>query len=187
MDGRLILVWLKDKKVHIWDTKKGEPLQVLDVQVPYIVLDFKISGDKSKVFVLDVNTIQAWSIVTGVIVGEVKLEGKSLWGSLVVDGSRVWVYFKDLQAQGWDFRLPRSTPVPLFNMSPDRPHLHFIGTKGQDISPPRLEDTITGKVFFQLSGKYAKPAKAQWDGRYLVTGYLSGEVLILDFAHLICQ
>ena len=28
---------------------------------------------------------------------------------------------------------------------------------------------------------------AQWDGRYLIAGYESGEVLILDFIHIIPQ
>ena len=187
IDGRLTLVWLQDEKICVWEAKKREPLQVLDTQVPDEVLDFRIAGDKSKVFVLDKNTIQAWSIVTGEVVGEVKFEGEPLCDSLVIDGSRVWAYFKDLQVQGWDFRLLDSAPVPLSNISPDRPHLHFIGTRWQQVSPSRIEDTTSKKEFFRLSGKYVEPDEAQWDGRYLITGYESGEVLILDFAHLICQ
>ena len=72
IDGRLTSVWLEDKKIHIWETKKGELPQVLDVQAPNGCLDLRISGDKSKVFVLGESSIQAYSIVTGEIVGEVQ-------------------------------------------------------------------------------------------------------------------
>jgi len=50
-----------------------------------------------------------------------------------------------------------------------------------DVGLSRIVDTVTGKVVFQLDGKFAKPTHAQWDGQYLVAGYLFGEVLILDF------
>ena len=119
--------------------------------------------------------------------GEVALEGEPLDDSLIVDGSRVWVCFEDLQTQGWDFGLPGLTPVPLPNSPQDRPHLLFIGTEWQRISPSRVEDTITRKEVFQLPGRFAKPFVAQLDGQYLVTGHHSGEVLILDFNHMISQ
>ena len=185
IDCRLILIWFKDKQIHIWEAKKGEPLQTLDVQIPNEVYDFKISGDKSKVLVLGHDSIQAWSIWTGDIVGEVELKGEPLHDSLVVDGSKVWVLFEDSQIDGWEFEFPEPTPIPLSTTSPGRPHLHFIGTKRQKVSPSGIKDVVTGKVLFQLSGKYARPDEVQWDGRYLVAGYYSGEILILDFAHVI--
>jgi hypothetical protein len=43
-----------------------------------------------------------------------------------------------------------------------------------------IKDTVTGKVVLQLNGRYAKPFDVQWDGQYLVAGYESGEVMILD-------
>ena len=89
--------------MHIWESKQEEPHQTLDVQIPDIVMDFIISGNKSKVFVLDQNSIQAWSIWTGEVMGGVRLEGKPLHDSLVVDGPRVWVYFRDSQIHGWGF------------------------------------------------------------------------------------
>ena len=95
--------------------------------------------------------------------------------------------FEDLQIQGWDFGFPGSNPVPLSNTPLDKPHLCFIGTKKQNTSSSRIEDTVTGKVAFQLSGRYARPNRARWDGRYLVAGYKSGEVLILDLNHMIAQ
>ena len=187
IDGRLILVWLKDQQIHIWDTKKGESFQTLDVQNLGTVMDFRISGDKSNVIVLNSSSIQAWSIWTGEVVGKVTLESEPLCDSLVVSGSRVWVYFKDLQVHGWDFGFPEFTPVPLSNPSPDRPHLCFIGTELQNTSPSRIEDPSTRKVVFQLYRRYAKPWVARWDGRHLVAGYESGEVLILDLNHMITQ
>ena len=189
MDGRVTLVSLepRNKKMYVWDIKRREPLQMLDVQVSDVVWDFRISGDKSKVFVLDDNSIQALSIVTGEVVGKLEFEGKPLEGFLVIDGSRVWVYFEDLQVQGWDFGLLGPTPVPLSNTPHNRPHVWFIGTSWQEISPSRIEDTLIRKEIFQLPGRYAKPYVAQWDGQYLIAGYVSGEVLILDFSHRILQ
>ena len=187
IDGSLTLVWIEDEKIHIWESKKGEPHQTLDVQLLDDLRDFSISGDKSKVFLLYENSIQAWSICTGETVGMVDLEGEPLYDSLVVGSSRVWVYFMDSQILGWDFGFPDSTPVPLFNTSADRPHLSFIGTERQCISPSRIEDTVTGREVFQLSGRYASPREARCDGRYLIAGYEPREVLILDFSHMITQ
>ena len=187
IDGSLTLVWIKDQKIQIWETEKGEPCQTLDVQLPDNSIDFSISGDKSKVFLLYDNSIQSRSICTGEVVGEVKLEGKPLRDSLVIGGSRVWVYFSDLQIQGWDFGFSESTPVLLPDTSPDRPYLCFIGTEYQSISPSRIKDTVTGREILQLSGRYAKPRVVRCDSRYLVAGYESGEVLILDLSHVITQ
>ena len=182
--GRLILIWFEDGDIYIWETK-SEELLIVKVKIPDIVVDLRISGDGSKVFILGHNSIKAWSIGTGEVVGEVKLKGKPLHGSLVVDGSRIWVYFEDSHTQGWDFGVPGSTPLLLSTMFPDRPHLYFIGTELQDVGSSRIEDTITGKEILQLSGRYVKPRVARWDGQYLVAGYESGEVLILNFTHMV--
>ena len=178
-------VWLEKKKIHIWDTEKGEHLQIPGVQSYY--RDLRISGDGSKVFLLGGESIQAWSIQTGQVVGEVRLEGEPLVNSLIVDGSRVWFYFKDLKTQGWDFGIPDSTPIPLSNTSPNKPQLAFLGTDGQKTSPSRVEDIVTRKKVFQLSGRHTRPHVAQLDGQYLISGYQSGEVLILDLNHVIPQ
>ena len=186
MDGRLTFVWFETKRLYIWDAEKGELLRTLDT--PYWqVKDLRISGDGSKVFLLHGKSIQVWTIQTGEVVGGVKFEGQPLHDSLIVDGSRAWVHFWDLCVQGWDFGLPGSTPIPLSNTLPDRPRLCIIGTIWQNTSPLKIEDRVTGKKIFQLSGRYAKPDKIRWDGRYLVAGYESGEVLILDFIHMIPQ
>ena len=119
--------------------------------------------------------------------GQVRLEGEPLIDSLIMDGSRVWFFLKDLEIQGWDFGISDSTPIILSNTSPDKPHFCFLGTEYQSTNPSRVEDTVTRKEIFQLFGRYAKPYVARWDGQYLVAGYRSGKVLILDFSHVILQ
>ena len=194
IEGRMTCVWLSDQnppfwsledyRLHIWDTEKGEH-QMPDAQFTSYVKDLRISGDGSKVFVLGREYIQAWFIQTGEVVGKVGLEGEPLYDSLIVDGSRIWFFWKDLQTKGWDFGVPDSTPILLSNTSPDKPHLVFIGTQQQGISPSRIEDMVTRKEVFQLPGRYTKPYVARWDGRYLIAGYHSGEVLILDLNNMI--
>jgi hypothetical protein len=53
--------------------------------------------------------------------------------------------------------------------------------------PSWIKETVTGKVVFQLPGRYTRPLEVQWDGQCLVTGYGSGEVLILDFNQILPQ
>jgi len=36
----------------------------------------------------------------------------------------------------------------------------------------------------KLPERFARPIKLLWDGCYLVAGYMSGEVLILNFDHV---
>ena len=172
--------------IHIWSTWKGE-FQTAAIQ-PHHIEDLRISGDGSKVFLLGDGCIQAWSVQTGVIVGKVLLEGIPCSNSLVVNGQRVWVHFHDSQAQGWDFGIPNSTPMLLSDAPPDQPCLEFInGTEGRNPSPSRVRDTVVGREVFRLHGKYVRPTSTHWDGRYLVAGYGSGEVLILDFNNVIPQ
>ena len=57
-----------------------------------------------------------------------ELEGLLSNEPLTVDGSNVWVHFKDSQPKGWDFGIIDSIPVLLSEMplDLDRPHLGFI-------------------------------------------------------------
>ena len=186
LEGRLILIWHVGQKVHIWDAEKGDS-RMLDVP-EFGVNGIRISGDGSKVFIAMENFIQAWSVQTGEAVGEVELKGDPFLDSLYVDGSKIWVCFKDSPIQGWDFGTPSSSPVPLSNTSSGRPCLDFIdGTGWWHTSPARVNDTVMGKIVFQLHGKYTKPTVVHWDGQYLVAGYTLGNVLILDFNHLLPQ
>ena len=115
----------------------------------------------------------------------VRFKGEPYTYPSIVDDSKIWVHFEDLQIQGWDFGIPCLTPILLSNTPPDKPCLGFI--KGTDTGPPKIQDTVTGKEVFWLCGRHAKPALTQWDGRYLIAGYGSGELLILDFKHIIPQ
>jgi len=174
-------------KIHIWDAERGELLRMVDAPERESK-DLRISGDGSKVFCLGGGSIRAWSIETGVATGEVELKGQPLPGSLTVDGSRIWVRFNDLSVQGWDFGIPESSPIPLSNEPPSRYRLDFTdGTREWNTGPSRIKDAATGKEVFRLSGRYAKPDRALWGGRYLVAGYHSGEVIVMDLDNLYPQ
>ena len=183
IDGGLIIAWYKDKKISIWDINAGKLLQTVDV--PLLGLKgFRISGDGSKIFCLVEKSIQAWSMGTGEPVGEINVEsGQTLYlDPLCMDNSRIWIQFNDSSTQGWDFGSLGSLPILLSNISTERPLLDFIGgTSWQTEGPSWVKNTATGKKIFHLSGEYAKPGEVQWDGKYLVAGYDSGKVLILDF------
>ena len=178
-------VWWANWRIHIWDIQKSELLQTINIpgcRIKYI----KISGDGSKVFYLDENSIKACSQLTGEVVGEVKHGVLFGQGSLTVDGSRVWVHFPRIKTQGWDFGTQGTSPVQLHNTFPGRPRLHFVdGTRMWQFGLSRFEDTATGKEILRLAGRFAKPLNALWDGQYLVAGYETGEVLILDFHHVL--
>ena len=179
INSKLISAWKKDKQIHIWDVEKGELLQMVTLSSGKVE-DVRISEDGTKVFCLHYESIQSWSIQTGEVVSEVGLEPSGPRRSLTVNGSSVWVHSPVLDLQGWDFGIPDSPPVQL----PNIPSSHSTGTKLWDTCKFRIGDIVTRKVVFQLGGRFAKPNDSQWDGQYLVAGYESGEVLILDFNHM---
>jgi len=182
IESRLIAVWCVGSSLSIWDAEKNKFLQIVDIHVPAIK-GIKISGDGSKVFCLIKKSIQAWAIQTGEAVGKVELEGDPYLDPFYVDGSKIWVCFVDSSIQGWDFGISGSSPILLSNTIQNRPHLNLIGGVRQETGPIMVEtmDAATRKVF-QLVGRYAQPTVVQWDGQYLVAGYRSGEILILDFS-----
>ena len=179
VDGRLILAWYTGSIINIWDAEKVEFLQTMEVpHNGYGASQLRISGDGSKVFLI-YTQIRAWSIWTGEVAGEVGFED---WvGHTIVDGSKVCAYNRSSQFQWWDFGVTGSNPILSLNTPLDRLHLDF---SWQGTSPSRIRDTVTGQEVFWLSGRYAKPSDVQWDGQYLVVGYDSGEVLIMDFTHV---
>ena len=190
--SRLVIVWcemgvdfLEGFEIHVWDTEKGGPPRTVDVPSCEPV-GLVLSGDGSKFFLVDEGSVRAWSVRTGKAVGEASFQDQAYLDPLRMDGSRVSIRFSDLSTQGWDFGVPGSPPIPLPDTSSDRPPLDFIdGTGWENASPARVEDTVTGKEVFRLSGRYAKPFDARWDGRYLAACYEFGEVLILDFDHIL--
>ena len=179
--GRLVVAWCDGgRKIHIWDTVTGGLPRTVDV--PNLnPLALVVSGDGSKVFLVGLRSVQARSTWTGEVVGGVRSR-LTFSDPSCMEGSRLLVRYKDSSIQGWDFGIPGSPPISLFGTSLDRSRLDFIrGTEWMNTGPARVEDTVTGKEVFRLSGEYAQPTGAQWDGRYLIAYFQSGEVLILDF------
>jgi WD40 repeat protein len=127
VDGRLILVWYKDRQIHIWDTNKNEPLWTVD-NLPTELEGLRISGDGTRVFCLTKTSIQAWSIDTGEHVGEVELELGEDWylDPLQMNSSRLWIRLEDLSTQGWDFGTPSSSLAPSsIGSTETSPRLHW--------------------------------------------------------------
>jgi len=191
VNGRLILIHYmnEEKKLYIWDVENGELLWTVPLgedsgeEDGDNINDIKISEDGSRVICLYGNLVRARSIQTGGAVGKVVLKW---WNGrcLTMDGSAVWVHTPGLKSLGWDFGIPGSPPVQLSNSPP----LHHNDIKAWDIiQGSRIKDAVTGKVFFQLTGRFVYPLNAQWDNRYLVAGYESGEVLILDFKYMLSR
>ena len=179
INNQLILVWYAKQKIHIWDAERGELQMVKATQGR--IEGIRISGDGSKVFCLSWKSIQTWSIQTGEVVGEVGLEVCQSQRSLTVDGSRVWVHSPFSEPMGWEFGISGSSFVRLSNT----PLLHPNDTKVWDVNQSAIKDKVTGKVVFRLTGRFIYPQVSQWNGQYLVAGYQSGEVLILDFDHVL--
>jgi len=185
IEDRLILIWYAEEKIHIWDTEKGKLLQTVDAPS---CTGLRISGDGSKVFCVGDEVIQSWSIWTGEAVGEVELDGNQLLNPLIADGSKIWVSSHDSSTKGWDFGISDSSPIPLSNTFPNRPYLDFIcNIRWWSGGPCRIKHTVTGRDIFQLTGRYTEPWDVQCDGQFLVAGYSSGEVLILDFNCVVPQ
>ena len=183
INGGLIVIWWKGNQIYVWRTNMDDPPRVV-TRLSSPLKGLRISGDGSKFFTLIEGSIQAWSIHTGEPAGEVKLKlEKSFYlDPLWVGGSKIWIQLKDVSIQGWNFGISNSLPIPLFDGLPERPLLEFIGgAQWQTKDPSWIRNRVTGKEVFQLSGRYAEPGEIQWDGQYLVAGYESGEVLIMDF------
>ena len=102
--------------------------------------------------------------------------------SLTVECSTVWALFLRIVLTGWDFGVPGSSPIGLSGVPLSRPHLgSIVGTRQKNL---RIKDIVTGQEVLYLPGRFAQPVDSCWDGQYLVAGYDSGEVLILDFGHV---
>ena len=179
INERLILVYCAGSKIYIWDA--GDEKLLLEVDEVYSnVEDLRISGDGLKIFHLWSPSIWAWSIQTGEAMGEVEITYSMKSGSLIIDGSKVWAHRPQLVYEGWDFGISGLTPTKLSGM----PTLSN-GSMLWDPRQCRIQDAVTGRVIFQLSGRFANPADVQCDGSYLVAGYGSGEILILNLKDVI--
>jgi WD40 repeat protein len=174
VNGRLIFIWYRDEKICAQDAENGELLQ--ETYLPWGFMNLRISGDGSMFFGLDKLTIWAWSLHTGEVMGRAEIEHQGPTASLIVDGSKVWVCWSHTKYKGWDFGTPGSTPVEL---SHTPTHYRFW-----DPEQAKVKNPATGEVVFRLPNRSANPSHVQCDGSYLVAGYQSGEVLILDLTNV---
>jgi hypothetical protein len=181
--GRLLYVWcVGNTTINIWDSDKGDLPQQLRLSE---VLSVRILAEGSKVFVQSPGGIKVWSLWTGELVGEKKLEDRWKYPDpLCMDDSRIWVRSQDLSTVGWEFGGSDVFSVPLSNTPSERPSLDFIDGISWKTGSCLVRNTVTGEEVFRLSGRYERPCSVQWDGQHLVAGYEGGEVLILDFRHL---
>lgn len=98
INNLLVFVWWADKKIHFWDVENGKLLQTLDTPSNYVKA-VRVLGDGSKVFCLG-GTIQAMSISTGKVVGEVESLDPFWATTLTVDDSRIWAQSKSSTRDG---------------------------------------------------------------------------------------
>jgi len=177
--NRLIFAWSADKEIYIYDVERGGLLDTMYGLLKSLI-DIRISEDGSIVFCLDGDYVYALSIQTGEAVGKAPLRIVGVI-SLIVDGSRAWVYSPWEGIRGWDFGVTDSPPIKLV----DPPSLSFSDTKQWDIGLSMIRDTVTGQVIFKMGGKYTHPVDVQLGGKYVAIRYESGEVLVLDFSNVL--
>ena len=135
----MILVWGLKRKIYIWDVEKEELL--LELNGHKHLSDLRISGDGSRIFSLHGYYIYAWSVQTGEVVGKVAAKHSRYTGSLTIDGSKVWAcYQSNSEYQGWDFRIPGSSPVKLSNAPP-----LANGSMLWDPRQTRIKNAVTGE------------------------------------------
>ena len=178
-NGRLLFVWEADEGVHALDCEKGELLWKVDSPLGGVD-DLRISGDGSRIFVLCAPDISALSIQTGEVMDQLQIEYEGTSGFLVMDGTNVWAGWPKSNYQGWDFGILGSVPIKLSG-------LPKASSNGTLWNPERtkIKNLATGEVVFQLSGRFVNVASVRFDGSYLIAGYESGEILILDLTHVL--
>ena len=179
INNKLIFIWFADNKIHIYDVEKEKLLHIVGGTLQYVI-DIRISGDGSKVLCMTKSSIYTWSIHTGAVVGEVCHASLSV-KSLIVDGSRAWVYSPWDGIHGWDIGVTDTPPV----VSPGLPSLFLNDTKQWEIGWSRIKDTVTGQVIFKMGGRYTHPFDVQSGGKYVALCYESREILVLDFNHVL--
>ena len=194
IDGRLLLVWPGHRKIHVWDSEKGQSSKDTEGGD-----SLRIIGDGSRILASS-HGFQVWSVWTWELIDEVKLKDHFL-DHLCTQRSSVWFrcqhsdgYEDELTGQepygellnGWDFGVSGASSTQLSDT--DRPRLNLIHIFKNGYSDQCfIRDVVTKKELFRLSGKNAKPTCVQWDGQHLAAGYEDGGVLILDFCHLNSQ
>ena len=179
INSRLVFIWYTDEKINIWDSEKGKTLLQADI-LGHNMLDIRVSGDGSKIFWINKEFSQVWDMWTGEPVGRAEFWGYIGVELLAMEDSRVWMKIPAVKPCAWDFGITSPSPIELYTPPPDR--LHLNDTKLWDNNLCRIQDSITGKVVFQLpEGFQSCVVEVQWNGQYLVISLRSQKELILEF------
>ena len=175
--------------LHIWNREKGT---TESAHIPCFLpnKEFRISGDGSLIFAFGYDEdmggpgVHAICTQTGKDVQSRQWFSDINFDSVIVDGLKIWGIHRGLHIREQDFGNP-DLPSHSSNTPPTELPFVFDGIKWWKASSPRIQDVSPEKEVFQLVGKYANPIVKQWDGRYLIAGYKSGDALILDFNQIL--
>ena len=183
----LVVSWRmeQDNSVYIWNAQQDK---VQNTGLKLLYGGLRISEDGSRVFCVDYRKMQSWSMETQ---KHIRIDSDVCWrflDPLRMNNSKILAYTHGLSTEVWDFGPPGSTCIQLSELSLDRPLLKLTDIRTWlHGSLVWIEDSVTGKVIFQLYGKYKHPSALQWNGQYLIAGYTSGEVLILNFGQMLTK
>ena len=184
INGGLIISWRMEGGVHFWNSQQGK-VQKTDIDSSSSG-SLRISDDGSRIFYADRWDIQSLSTEAWKLVKKVSNTGSRILDPLRMDNSKILVRLGTSSTEVWDFGAPGTNCIQLSEISSDKPQLNLIDIRyWSQGSLVRIEDSVTGKVVFQPHGKYANPSAMQWNGQYLIAGYATGEVLVLDFGQMI--
>ena len=180
-----------------WDVKAGRALQRITLPDALGTLDvserdYGMSKDGTAFFMVNREEIRTWSTVTGEVTGTLN-HHEYTHGStprfVDLDGPMIWIpSLGRLQAWGWDLRNLASPPLKLSKI-PNGLRLVYLRDKDGIETRGRIIDTTSQTEVFQIPQRFVQRHfdSAGWDGRYLVIVYKTGEVLAMDFGHIILQ
>ena len=183
INGRLIFAWIVEKNIHIYGASEEE-LILAPRESESDIESLKIGGDGSIIFCLGERYIQAWSIMTGEVLGEVEIEysdayailshrwSKSLGLPCPIRRPRVGLWDSRIITYSVIQHIPKQTP----------PSWHFAM---ELLAQSKVQDVVTGRIIFQLPKSFRKPIDVQWNDQNLVICFGPTEVLILDFTHVL--
>ena len=161
----LVVSWCMGHDIYFWNAQQGTVQQTYMKSL--IGGGLRISADGSRVFYADKHRIQSWSIEAQKLikVEQVSYSLDRILHPLHMNNSKILVQLRELSTEIWDFGAPGTTSIQLSEISSDRPQLNLIDIRHWLYnSAVRVEDSVTGKVVFQLYGKHANPSAMQWDG-----------------------
>ena len=183
INDRLIITWSSYPNIIIWDVREQKNISCGYSKSGHY--DLRISGDGSKVFLYGSKGVGTLSTWTGEYMDRAEYWydiKESFTTSIIVEGLRDWVYL-EFAHDNYHYYEIQGSSSQLSEVPAKKPHPD--GTITWDLCLYRVQDIVTGRVLFQLNVGLGKPADVQWKDQYLVICFISGEVLVLDFSHLL--